>query len=86
MSFTKHEAQAKIEKHVRVRDNTLADYGLTQGTRGRVIGARGGITCELPDGTTAVGWVVHVEFTLASGSTGHILLAKHEYERSLEEL
>jgi hypothetical protein len=84
--FTQQQAEAKIEKPVRVRDDTLADYGLTKGTVGRVTGARGGMTFELPDGKTAPGWVVNVEFPLAAGSTGHLLLTKPEYERSLEEL
>ena len=86
MHFTQQEAEAKIETPVRVRDDTLADYGLTKGTLGRVIGAREGITFKLPGGTTAGGWVVAVEFSLVSGSAGRILLTKHEYEQSLEEL
>jgi hypothetical protein len=40
MSFTKKEAEAKVGKRVRVRNDWLSKKGIPKGTIGRVIGTQ----------------------------------------------
>ena len=88
MSFTEQEAKAKKGKRVRVRDDSFAEEGITQGTSGAVVKAHAWVKSGGGPGQVMnplmESWVVDVRFD-DPANTLIDNIGKGIYERSLEE-
>jgi len=87
MEFTEAEAKAKIGKGVRVRDGSLLQARLAQGTEGIVVGAQ--LCRKDEEGRTERVWVVCLEFFLTGDRSASVLLrdiGKEQYVSAFDEL
>ena len=86
MDFTQTEAQAKVGKRVRVRDEALGRVRIAWGTEGAVVRAQ--LQCREEDSKEPV-WVVCLEFSLTRSQSTRVLLRdidKEQYVRAFEEV
>ena len=88
MSFTEQEAKAKKGKRVRVRDDSFAEEGITQGTSGAVVKAHAWVKSRGGPGQIMnplmESWVVDIRFD-DPAKTLIDNIGKGLYEHSLEE-
>jgi hypothetical protein len=87
MEFTEAEAKAKVSRRVRVRDSSLLQARLAQGTEGVVVGAQ--LYQQEEGGRTARVWVVCLEFFLTHDRSTSVLLrdiSKEQYANAFAEL
>jgi hypothetical protein len=87
MGFTEAEAKAQVGKQVRVRDASLWQKPVAQGTLGRVVGARR-LPREEAEGQEG-GWGVCIEVFLSQDHSLTLLLrdiGKAQYEGAVEEI
>ena len=93
MPFTKAEAEARVGKWVRVRDDSCYDEGIEQGMLGKVVTISFPPTVEIGVGKRGIrrgkqweGWLVAVEFYRPRGPSALFCVDQEEYDRVLDEI
>jgi hypothetical protein len=87
MDFTQAEAQAKVGKRVRVREEALWRVRIPRGTGGEVVSAQ--LHRPEEEGSKECIWVVCLEFSLTRNQSVRVLLRdvdKEQYVRAFDEV